>query len=488
VFNESYGIFLDTPKYWKSNNEGAGAWINVSFSQAITTNKIALWDPQDSNNITSGHLEFEDGSVVSFGALPPDGSKPLIINFPEKTTRWVRVVMDSVQGVAGLAEIDVYSSQPSNQIYVHTYTFPEVNQSSYIDKGIDSYFEVYDTEGKFLLDNESISDIMSGDIYDIEGIQACGYLSQGDTCQLSWLINATGPIDSIWAMDVNLTSSFETIQENDTDDSYVKIVGAPYLEVTLISPDPATFTYITQNFTFWINASVTCRNIDCGNVNGTVRYNASSSYPDTSINETYGALPFFINETPANAMKSCGDLLKDQTCNLSWLVNATGDINSVWKVGILFNSSLSNVQQNHTSNATIVIIGCVIDYTLQFTNIDFGELLPSTRANPATGNNNNLYNITVNEGSCNLDFYIRGSNLTNSTYSSLIEVGNLTFSNITNDYSTSYNLTSSWQLIKSNVPPLTNVTTWYWLNVPPVYAGYYSGTIEIKGVPVGWPP
>ncbi len=98
---------------------------------------------------------------------------------------------------------------------------------------------------------------------------------------------------------------------------------------------------------------------------------------------------------------------------------------------------------------------------------------------------NKEYNITVNVGSCNLDFYINGTDMENTTLNSVIGVGNITWSNVSNDYSNSFNLSSLIFPIKLNVPEETNVTTWYWLNVPPVYAGKYNGTIIIYGVKNG---
>jgi hypothetical protein len=260
-----------------------------------------------------------------------------------------------------------------------------------------------------------------------------------------------------------------------------------YLEVNLITPDPTALTSIIQNSTFWVNASVTCRQalIGCGEVTGIVRYNLSSAYPDTPINTTFGDKPFFVNETPASAIKSCGNLGLDQTCTLTWLINATGDVGSSWKIGVLFNSSSANVQTNHTNNATVSIISCVVDMTTQFNSIDFGELNPNTQQNPALNNSQNYYNITVNQGSCNLDLYIKATDLTNSSLTTYIGVGNLTYSNTSNSYTESFNLTKTYQAIKLNVAPVNNVTTWYWINVPPVYAGYYNGTIYITGVRVG---
>ena len=46
-------------------------------------------------------------------------------------------------------------------------------------------------------------------------------------------------------------------------------------------------------------------------------------------------------------------------------------------------------------------------------------------------------------------------------------------------------MSSENAVIKGNAAANTNVTTWYWLNVPPVYAGRYNGTIIISGVEYG---
>ena len=262
-------------------------------------------------------------------------------------------------------------------------------------------------------------------------------------------------------------------------------VGIPYLEVELILPKTEALTNIIQNSTFIVNATVFCRIAPCGNVYGTLMYNLSSLYPDTPINTSYGDKPFFLNESPAFATKACPNnpLNENDFCNLTWIVNASGEVNTDWKIGVYFNSSYSEVQPNTTKNATVSIVPCTIDFRLSWSSIDFGELLPNTYNNSAPGNSKNEYNITVNPGSCNLDFYIRGSDLTNSTFSSTIKVGNLSWSNMSSNINDGYfQLTETDSLIKLNVPENTNVTTWYWLNVPPVYAGFYTGKIFISGV------
>ena len=263
-----------------------------------------------------------------------------------------------------------------------------------------------------------------------------------------------------------------------------------YLEVELVQPSPTLTNNVVQNSTFLVNATVFCKAGSCGYVNGTLMYNLSSPYPDSPINTSYGDKPFFVNETPALAMKACPNnpLNEGDFCNLTWSVNASGDVGIDWKLGVYFNSSYSDVQPNATENATVSITSCTEDFTLSWSSISFGTLNPSTEQNPAPGNENNEYNITVNPGSCNLDFYIRGTDIENKTLNSVIGVGNISWSNNSNNYLSSFSLSNLNQVIRLNVPQKTNVTTWYWINVPAVYTGYYNGAITIYGVKNGETP
>ncbi|MFH1473651.1 MAG: hypothetical protein ABIE55_02035 [Candidatus Aenigmatarchaeota archaeon] len=266
-------------------------------------------------------------------------------------------------------------------------------------------------------------------------------------------------------------------------------IGYPsYLEVNLTNPDTTATLNVIQNKTFSVNATIVCKDGPCGEVNGTIMYNLSSSDPDIPINTTEGDKPFYIQDSPANAMRSCGTMKLGDFCQLNWTINATGNVNSDWKINVLFNSSYIDMLDNSTNSATITINDCTVDMTVQWPSINFGSLIPGTTENGADGNDGDEYNITVNPGSCNLDFYINGTNLTNTTYNSLIPVNNVTWSNTTNDYAESFELSYTINVLKLDVPENTNITTWYWINVPAVYAGYYNGTVFIWGVENGENP
>jgi hypothetical protein len=258
------------------------------------------------------------------------------------------------------------------------------------------------------------------------------------------------------------------------------------LDVRLIFPSPGTTTDIDQNSTFTVNATVYCRLGNCSNVNGTIRYNASSPNPDTPVNGSERGSPFFVNEPPypSSAMKPCPTNPLDDVnefCNLTWTINASGNYINGWTMGVLFNSSVSTIAQNHTDNATKRIVQCLEEISISWSSIDFGPVSPSTRNNEAPGNDDNTYNIT-NKGTCTQKVWIKGTDLENRTllYPNIIGVGNLTWSNTTNVSTSAYQMTNSYVILNSTfTPAIRNITTYYWLSVPAVYAGRYNGNMTI---------
>jgi len=311
----------------------------------------------------------------------------------------------------------------------------------------------------------------------------CENMNQGDTCQLNWTVNATGTLNSVYKIGVKFNSSYTSVINNHTNNATVKITeGAGKLIVSLINPTAGATTIQDQNTTFNVNASVTCVNDACGTVYGTVQYNGSSANPDTPVNSSQGNIPFY--NTSGTVLQSCGSMSQNQVCQLNWTINATGDFIKGWKIGVLFNSSSSSVTKNHTNNATIKIVECHdAAVTIRWGNLDFSDLVPNTNNNSAPGNNNKTYNIS-NLGTCTLNVWIKGTNLTNTTPRDpadiihTISVGNLTWSNTTNVSTSAYIMNESYVILNSSYSPtIKNITTYYWLSVPPIPAGGYNGTI-----------
>ncbi|MBN2202762.1 MAG: hypothetical protein JW700_01055 [Candidatus Aenigmarchaeota archaeon] len=340
----------------------------------------------------------------------------------------------------------------------------------------------------------NVSDDYSLNVYDWENSlwvsSGCDFGTVPPNTPTKWWCNITSN-----AMDFNSSDGRIRFKINSTGDSDVGLlkedyvqyyVGyASYLEVEMLNPDTQATLNIIQNKTFFVNTSIVCRDGPCGNVFGTVMYNLSSEYPNYPVNDTFGDKPFFVNESPLNPLKPCGSMLSGDFCLVNWSINATADINSGWKIGAMFNSSFDEVEDNATENVTISISDCTIDINMQWSSIIFGMLDPSSGQNSAEGNDINDYNVTVNEGSCNLDIYINGTDLTNETLGYTIGVSNISWSNTTNDFSEAHELSKTASLLGSGFSEGSNITSWYWINVPPVYTGYYAGSIYVWGVKNG---
>jgi hypothetical protein len=93
---------------WSSAGEGAGAWITLTWEHPATVTEIDLYDrPSLVDNVLSGTLTLDDGSVIAVRALPAGGT-PERVTFPPKTIRSVTFRIDQAQGRnAGLGEIMV---------------------------------------------------------------------------------------------------------------------------------------------------------------------------------------------------------------------------------------------------------------------------------------------------------------------------------------------------------------------------------------------
>ena len=373
-----------------------------------------------------------------------------------------------------------------------TYNIPEINDTQY-------YLEVWHNSTQIAAGGASSINVtvnFTSNVSDFYSLQIYNWTSsQWSVCYSDnvaadspslWWCNRTVNSSDFNSTDRRIRVRLNTSKDDDAgllSEDYVQYyVSYPsYLEARMTNPNTTITMNVVRNQIFNINTTATCKKGPCGEVFGRILYNLSSPVPDTPVNTTSGEFPFYIMEASPNYTKSCGAMYSGDTCTLNWTVNATGTEYSDWKIGTVFNSSFSDIT-NSTQNATISITGCTLDFSLSWSSISFGSLEPSSGPNNATGNQNKTYNITVNPGSCNLDFYINATDLVNTTWNSTIGVGNISWSNSSWNYNLSYNLTKTPLPIRRNVTHGSNVTTWYWLIVPPVFAAYYSGNISIYGV------
>lgn len=101
----------DSSREWVTEHEGAGAWLELNWSEAKTIDRIVLYDrPNEYDQILSATLSFSDGSSIATGTLDNHGAG-VEITFPTHTTTSVRLTVTQVSGGTwdiGLAEIEVY--------------------------------------------------------------------------------------------------------------------------------------------------------------------------------------------------------------------------------------------------------------------------------------------------------------------------------------------------------------------------------------------
>ncbi len=224
---------------------------------------------------------------------------------------------------------------------------------------------------------------------------------------------------------------------------------------------------VGQNKTFFIQANVTCRNSNCGNVQGTVRYNVTA-LPDTPLNTSYDTPFYIVDSVPLNP-KSCQNnpLNVNDSCILNWTVNSTGALLSIWKLDVLFDGE-SAVSNN--TNYTNIKITKVLIMKLSANDIDWGILDPQTTCEPAP---NNPITITLDSNSNDADgIYIKGENLVNG--SEAIGITNVTWCKCIVCLN-GQNMTTQYELIQANVNAGTDINTSYWIDIPAVPALRYRG-------------
>jgi len=242
------------------------------------------------------------------------------------------------------------------------------------------------------------------------------------------------------------------------------------LEVNLTRPLDQTVSGYNKLFT--INATVVCRDGDCGNVQGTPRYNFSAATPDAPISTGTGDKPFFI--VSDSNPKSCPNnpISQDEECNLTWTVNASGDPWTSWMIDVLWEGT--QTLDNDTSDVEMMIQKVLI-LNLSSESIDFGLIEPGVSGTAAPSN---PLTITITNDSNDADaLWISGTNLTN--LSNTIGVSNVSWCKCS-VYGNAFRLNETYNTITSPAPSGLAEDVNFWLDVPyGVPYGIYSGSVYV---------
>ena len=286
-----------------------------------------------------------------------------------------------------------------------------------------------------------------------------------------------------YANDTFGNNATQLLAQDLLNNNYIDVQVYGNLSVVLISPTGTNSQPQNQSFVSRVN--VTCvgeAGAVCGTVNGSIRYNASSDNPDTLLQGgNIFAAPFYTIEPNP---QTCGELnVGDNPCNLSFIVNATGDIGESYKLDVNFTSDVSYTASNNTNFTIIRIVSPILSIILSddLMNINFGSSLnPGTLDNPAVYNPENAYNLTCVHmgGNCNIS--IKGNS--DLAYNiNKIGIGNISWNWINNNDSQNP-LSLTYNVINSSLANLATQFIYFWLDVPATQvAGDYQSNFTIYG-------
>ena len=173
---------------WASNNEKAGAWVELRWTASVTIDSIALWDrPNTTDQVTSGTLTFSDGSSLTVGSLEDSALYSTSLKFSSRTVTWVRFTVTGVKPGTlniGLSEFDVYGTEPTTGIIqVSTdpvFIYPSPAKNILYINGLTekSKILIYDSGGKIIFNKE-----ITGNQIDISNFQSGVYTMKIETAK-----------------------------------------------------------------------------------------------------------------------------------------------------------------------------------------------------------------------------------------------------------------------------------------------------------------
>ncbi|KAL8286488.1 hypothetical protein RQP46_004505 [Phenoliferia psychrophenolica] len=92
---------------WSSNGEGVGAWLLLTWTNAVTISQVVVYDrPNLDDHCLAFTLTFGDGSVQTFGNMNNDGSATAvtIATISTSTLKWTCTAVSAHTSNVGLSE------------------------------------------------------------------------------------------------------------------------------------------------------------------------------------------------------------------------------------------------------------------------------------------------------------------------------------------------------------------------------------------------
>ncbi|UZE91962.1 MAG: hypothetical protein IB616_04370 [Methanosarcinales archaeon] len=312
--------------------------------------------------------------------------------------------------------------------------------------------------------------------------------TQGKSTGVTFWIN-TSCVDE---HDVDFTGDADLTENGIVIDTKAGITRYANFSLSKSAEGTYNYTVTFYNTTYYVNDTT-------GYSNVTVRfYDVIVTAPPNqntivNVNATYeiaiknnGTAGDTFNLTVENIDNVAVVALNQSTITLAAGVSGNVTLNVTDESGGVYNVSVTATSQGYSgATDTITItttIPVIINVTVEYTPIKFGNVNHSTINHPADTQNGFPMNITIEpDTNVHVDIFFKGDNFANNSYN--FSVGNLTMDETPEigiepfTFSTSYPETG----VFTNVPPGTTKSCYFWLSTPfGQYPGSYGNNVSIR--------
>jgi hypothetical protein len=109
-YNATDGIIANYAEWASDAAKPTPVFIKLEWPSAKTINRIILHDRVENlSSVSEATLSFSSGSDISLTSITKD---PYEITFQPRTVTWIKLVLTTYVGDAGLAEIEVFEKDP----------------------------------------------------------------------------------------------------------------------------------------------------------------------------------------------------------------------------------------------------------------------------------------------------------------------------------------------------------------------------------------
>jgi len=257
-----------------ANNDGQN---EIVIGTAAGTNKVRMYENKTGTWVET-NISDEPVTVysVAIGDADNDGQNEVVVGmsnttnevrmYENKTGTWVETNISNLGTIYGLAIGDI-----------NGYGLNSVVAGGY---GPSALVKVFDVQSNPI---------------------SCGAMSAGEKCYVTWTVNATGPQETQYWLDVNFTSDSASVPANDSGNFQVNIISPAIvgvLNVTLIKPEGNIS--VLKNRIFTTGVRIVClgeAGANCYQAWAYPEYNSTGQTPWYPVSTIEGATPFFIAGT-----------------------------------------------------------------------------------------------------------------------------------------------------------------------------------------------